>query len=242
MRNLAALLLTAIVLWPVQARCDDASAAQAVASFRDGLADYRAGRFQEALAAFEASQRFKPSGGALRKVAACRERTGDLAGARKALTEYLAAPDAPDRDAVAAALARIEASLAALAPAASAPAPSGPARDQPTPRIYHQPVTAVPAGQPLSVRARIVSSSGRPILEPALVVRLAGVPAFTRVAMKPEANAKDFYVAEIPGSLVAGGLDYYLEASEQGGAAPARMGSADSPIHVAVGAPARGSD
>src|SRR5215475_7136837 len=90
---MAGLLLTALGGDVEQARAD----------FERGEALYRAGDFRGALTAFEAAQARSPAPAALFNIARCQERLGQLADAVDSYAAYLAvAPDAPDRQAVAA--------------------------------------------------------------------------------------------------------------------------------------------
>jgi tetratricopeptide (TPR) repeat protein len=75
---------------------------QARADFERGEALYRAGDFRGALSAFEAAQTRSPAPEALFNIARCQERLGQLADAVESYSAYLAAaPNAPDREAVA---------------------------------------------------------------------------------------------------------------------------------------------
>ena len=85
---------------------------QARADFEHGAALYRAGDFRGALAAFEAAQARAPAPQALFNIARCQERLGQLADAVESYGAYLAlAPDAPDREAVAARITELRARL-----------------------------------------------------------------------------------------------------------------------------------
>src|SRR5207249_1537902 len=90
-----------------------AAGPSAMARFQEGMSLYKAGKFKEALVAFEDAYKLKPGGGILRKMAECREKTGDLTGARESYVTYLKDAAAPDRDAVQKELDRIDAKLKA---------------------------------------------------------------------------------------------------------------------------------
>jgi hypothetical protein len=107
-----------------------------------------------------------------------------------------------------------------------------------SPKIDHQAVAAATKGEPLILRARLVSMSGMPIAEPAAFVRLPGVTGFSRLPMKPDLAFQGLYAAEIPASYVVGDLDYYLESFDADGNGPGRAGSPEAPFHVVVSAPA----
>jgi tetratricopeptide (TPR) repeat protein len=89
-------------------------AAEARAHFRRGAALFERARYREAAREFEAARRLRPHGHVSYNLARCRERLGDTAGALHAYREYLRAmPEAKDRRAVRAAIARLEARLGA---------------------------------------------------------------------------------------------------------------------------------
>jgi hypothetical protein len=105
-----------------------------------------------------------------------------------------------------------------------------------TPRIDHKPATRAARGEPVEIRARIVSVSGKAVYQPTVFLRVAGITGFSRVTMTPIPQMKDLFIAEIPASLAAGDFDYYIEAFDEDGNGPARAGTPEKPIHVAVGA------
>ncbi len=85
---------------------------QARADFERGADLYRAGDYRGALAAFQAAQARAPAPQSLFNIARCQERLGELAEAVESYDAYLsAAPAAPDRAAVAAHLAELQARL-----------------------------------------------------------------------------------------------------------------------------------
>lgn len=107
--SLAALALLAAA---PQAGADDV--AEAKARFRKGAELYRASKWREAIAEFEAAYRLKPHGAIHFNVAQCRERLSEWPGALRAYHDYLReVPDAKDRAAVRAAIAKLEARLEA---------------------------------------------------------------------------------------------------------------------------------
>jgi hypothetical protein len=109
-----ALLATAVVLLVAAppARADDV--ADARARFRKGADRYRAKQYRDAISEFEAAYRLKPHGAIHFNVAQCRERLEEWPGALRSYTDYLReVPDARDRAAVRAAMARLEARIAA---------------------------------------------------------------------------------------------------------------------------------
>lgn len=109
-RLAAALLAAALVALP--ARADDT--AEAKARFRKGAELYRAGKYRDAIAEFEAAYRLKPAGAIHFNVAQCREKLAEWPGALRAYEDYLReVPDAKDRAAVRASMGRIDERLAA---------------------------------------------------------------------------------------------------------------------------------
>jgi hypothetical protein len=197
----------------------------AMTAFSDGFRLYRSQRFQEALQRFEEAQRAKPGAGLLRKIAACREKTGDLSGARAALAEYVSIPAAPERSVVERDLARIDAAIVQSRP-----------KPGPPPRIDFTPVTSGASGQPLVVAARAHSPDEGRHVAVTLFVRLPGISNFARVEMKPEAGS-DRFTVELTADITEEDFDYYLEAVDTGGGAPSKVGSAEAPLHFSPTAP-----
>jgi tetratricopeptide (TPR) repeat protein len=113
-RRLAAALAAALLAGAPAARAGADDVADAKARLREGAALYRAGRFRDAIAEFEAAYRLRPHGAIHFNVAQCRERLGEWPGALRAWNDYLReVPDAKDRAAVRASIGRIEERLAA---------------------------------------------------------------------------------------------------------------------------------
>jgi hypothetical protein len=111
-RLVAAALVAASLAAATPARADDV--AEAKARFRRGADLYRQRRWRDAMAEFEAAYRAKPHGVVHFNVAQCRERLEDWPGALRSYHDYLReVPDAADRAAVRASMARLEARLAA---------------------------------------------------------------------------------------------------------------------------------
>jgi hypothetical protein len=106
------------------------------------------------------------------------------------------------------------------------------------PRIDHVPIKQVKKGEPFLVRALIVSQSGKAIFEPTLYLRLGGFSGFTRIAMKAAPLMKDVYEARVPAEHMGGDFDYYVEAYDEDGNGPGRVGSPEAPLSVSVVAPA----
>jgi hypothetical protein len=109
-RLLAAVLVLSLGAAPA-ARGDDL--AEAKASFRRGVELYRDRRWKEAMEEFQAAYRAKPHGALHYNVAQCRERLDDWPGAIRSYHDYLRElPGAGDKDAVEAAVKRLEEKLA----------------------------------------------------------------------------------------------------------------------------------
>jgi hypothetical protein len=105
----------------------------------------------------------------------------------------------------------------------------------PAPTVEHQPLTSVPSGKPVEFRVRLLSNSAKPIFNPTLYFRVPTVgPSYSRVDLKPIAGVSDLYAATLPADLVTGDFDYYVEAYDEDGNGPARVGSDTAPVHVTV--------
>jgi tetratricopeptide (TPR) repeat protein len=113
-RAVASALVVLVLLGAAPAvHADDV--AEAKARFRRGAELYRASRWREAIAEFEAAYRLKPHGAIHFNVAQCRERLGEWAGALRGYHDYLReVPDAKDRAAVQASIRGIEERLSVL--------------------------------------------------------------------------------------------------------------------------------
>jgi hypothetical protein len=106
------------------------------------------------------------------------------------------------------------------------------------PIIDHQPTTQALHDQPVELRAKINSVSGKGIYQPTVYVRVVGITGYSRIQMQPVAGTKDVFFATIPASLTASDFDYYVEAFDEDGNGPGRSGTPETPLHVAVGAAA----
>lgn len=106
-----ALVAAAALLAAATAQADEV--AEARSRFEQGAQQFRAGRYREAIAAFEAAYRLKPHGAIHFNVAQCRERLGEWPAALRSYQDYLRElPEARDRAAVRAAIVRLEQRLA----------------------------------------------------------------------------------------------------------------------------------
>lgn len=100
--------------------------------------------------------------------------------------------------------------------------------DNEAPTITHTPTSCPVAPQPCTVEADIVDKSG--VFEPTLLVRLPGMSAYERVAMKA-AVGTDHYVATIPPALSSSNVvEYLIEAFDVNGNGPAHAGLEAAPL------------
>lgn len=91
---------------------DPATAARA--AYRKGADLYKAGKYREAIAQFEAADRLKPSPALQFNIGQCQEKLGDPAAALASFARYLRLdPAAPNREAVQRSVKALEAKLAA---------------------------------------------------------------------------------------------------------------------------------
>jgi tetratricopeptide (TPR) repeat protein len=111
------LLLAALLALPVAGGAADPPpdpAAAARAAYRKGADLYKAGKYREAIAAFEAADRLKPSPALQFNIGQAWEKLGDPAAALAAFARYLRLdPSAPNREAVQKTVRTLEARLAA---------------------------------------------------------------------------------------------------------------------------------
>ncbi|MGZ6078472.1 MAG: tetratricopeptide repeat protein [Myxococcaceae bacterium] len=205
---------------------------QARADFERGADLYRAGDFRGALAAFEAAQARAPAPQSLFNIARCQERLGQLAEAVESYSEYLAsAPNAPDRQAVAAHVAELEARLpleASLRVSVEPPASvsvDGDAAGRSPVALRLKPgrhlVSAVEEGyQPLD-REVDLAAGARIQLELSLVPSLAGgraPDAAVRDAVAPAPKTAPrrwtYVAAGVAGVCLAAGIGFGLSARQ----------------------------
>lgn len=106
--------------------------------------------------------------------------------------------------------------------------------DTAAPTITHTPPSGHDGVGPLVVEAVIVDESG--VFDPALLVRTAS-GTFERIALQPVAGKENTFAAEVPSGLLAGDLEYLLEAFDENGNGPARAGDEAAPLRVARAAP-----
>lgn len=118
-------------------------------------------------------------------------------------------------------------------------APKRPKKDTAAPVVEHTPIATHDGKGPVLVSARITDDSA--IFEPTLVVRAAGAAeapgaVFMRVPLvKGDA---DFYSAELPAALLAGDVEYLVEAFDENGNGPSRVGDESAPLKIVRDVPA----
>jgi len=115
--GLRLLLLASILGLPVSARAapsPETDAAEAKAAYKRGADLYRAGRYRDAIAEFQAADRKKPSPALQYNIGQAWERLGEVSAALGAYARYLRLdPKAPNRDAVERSVRSLETRLAA---------------------------------------------------------------------------------------------------------------------------------
>lgn len=119
--------------------------------------------------------------------------------------------------------------VAAVGAGAAAAAPKRPKKDTTAPVVEHTPVAAHDGKGPVVISARITDDSA--IYEPTLVVRMAGAATgFTRVPLvKGEGET---YSAEVPAALLSGDVEYLVEAFDENGNGPSRVGDESAPLKI----------
>lgn len=124
------------------------------------------------------------------------------------------------------------AAAAVLGPSDALSKPKNPRRDGSDvkpPRITHVRQTHAPLGAPIAIRARIDDESE--IFAPSVYVRPRGKEEFDTIPMR---RVEDGYEALIPAEQVVSDLEYFIEAFDEEGNGPAREGSPERPIRIAV--------
>jgi len=100
------------------------------------------------------------------------------------------------------------------------------AADRAPPVIHHAALSAVTVGDTMIVEANIEDAS--PIFEPAVLMRFAGEADFERFAMVPVGGST--FRAEIPIAGRRGEGAYFIEAFDEQGNGPSRVGSPMAPL------------
>ncbi len=108
--------------------------------------------------------------------------------------------------------------------------------DNDPPLLTHTPVTTAMKGKPLTITAHAFDPSG--VFGPILYLRKKGLPGSEYIPMRMAASktgAAGDYALEVPAALVnVDALEYYIEAWDNAGNGPARVGSPESPLPVKV--------
>lgn len=102
--------------------------------------------------------------------------------------------------------------------------------DREAPTITHVPPAQHDGAGPLVIEAGIVDDSG--VFDPAVLVRAPGGD-FERVAMQPVEGKPDTFAATVPPALLAGDIEYLIEAYDEDGNGPSRAGDEAEPLRVA---------
>jgi hypothetical protein len=103
------------------------------------------------------------------------------------------------------------------------------------PQLTHQPVAAGTRGKPLTVAAHAVDANG--VFGPILYVRRRGLGTGDYVPIRMIASkiVPGDYSVDVPAALTnVEGLEYYIEAWDTAGNGPARAGSSEVPMAVAI--------
>jgi hypothetical protein len=103
---------------------------------------------------------------------------------------------------------------------------AGSASASPMVVIEHSP----PEARDAPLAARMTSTAGRRVIEPAAFVRAAGEKEYQRLAM--EGLPDDRFSAALPASLSGHDCEYFLEAFDEDGNGPFRKGSPDKPLRL----------
>lgn len=101
----------------------------------------------------------------------------------------------------------------------------------PTPVVVHDPLSRFAKGEVVTIKARIRSPVGKQIFSPTAFVKGSGLKP-TRVPLQPVAGEVDTYAAQVPASLAQGDFEYFVEAFDEDGNGPGRIGSPAALIKV----------
>lgn len=94
--------------------------------------------------------------------------------------------------------------------------------------IEHQP----PLVEQGALEARLASTSGRRIFEPAAFVRAVGATEFARLPLTEREAGAGVFRADLPESLKGIEIEYFLEAFDEDGNGPFRKGSPERPLRL----------
>lgn len=106
--------------------------------------------------------------------------------------------------------------------------------DHEPPILTHTPVIAAKKGMPFTIAVNAKDQSG--VVAPTVYLRRKGAPASDYLAMRMSpAGPSGDYAFEVPAALVSvDALEYYVEAWDEHGNGPARVGSPDNPLAVSI--------
>ncbi len=111
-----------------------------------------------------------------------------------------------------------------------APGPAGAAPGAPV--ISSEPLTSFRKGETITLEAKILSPAGIRIFSPAIFLRLPGVEAPVRIPLASVPGEPNGYAAQIPPNLTQADFDYFIEAFDEEGNGPSRLGSPEAPIRA----------
>lgn len=107
----------------------------------------------------------------------------------------------------------------------------------PAPVVAHEPLSSFTTGGAVIVKARVRSPAGKRIFSPAVFVKAAGLK-LARVPLEPVEGEVHTFAAVIPAALTQGDFEYYVEAFDEEGNGPSRIGGPEALIKVRAVPPA----
>jgi tetratricopeptide (TPR) repeat protein len=200
----SALLVAALVNLSAPARAEDHAAdREARAQFQRAESSFNLGKFEEALAAYEAAYKAKPLSGFLFNIAQCQRNLGHHERALFFYRRYLALePESPNRALVEGLIGEEEKKMAATEP----PSPTAPAADPAVtppapPAAAPSPTPAAPAAvspPPPDLNAPAPSATSSPMM-------IADAPRMTPVETSPPIYRRWWFWTAV-GAVVAGAV------------------------------------
>ena len=107
---------------------------------------------------------------------------------------------------------------------------SAQAQDNEPPKLTHESIGEAPLYEPIRFDVVIEDVSG--VFAPSIYYRYAGQVDYRVIELAKE---KAKYTAQISGSEVTGDIEYFIEAFDEQGNGPSRLGSPNQPFRIAVG-------
>lgn len=101
------------------------------------------------------------------------------------------------------------------------------AKDRKPPKLRHDPISKAQKGQAIEVQVSITDRSG--VFDPTLYYRTTGSTDYLRATL---VKSTEKYVATIPAAAANGDVEYFVEAYDELGNGPARVGSPDKPLVI----------